>query len=528
MRGLKPIGRTYYARLLIPKDRQRDVGTAYGVKSGIVEERVRTTGTQDKREAIKRRDVVLAALTHEVNAKLTAAGLPPLHGEWKPDWLNEDVMISEAMEARQALRALSDVSDEKDEIDGWTSPRSREESNFRDLIIDRAAEMTEQGVSGVGEYVLRSIGVMTGTATPFSVVLDRWIKERRRDVSAAMVAMDNTSLRHFGNYLAISQGRGKPDDPVAFLRVQTIQQVPDVVTGEFSEWLTEQGLSPKTVSRIISPLKVLWDWAIHKKLIPRQNPWVGATSGLKKRAERERRAQAKKEREFHEAELIKLLTANPNEGHRGVWSWTAPLTDLMRIALLTGARENELCSLTVGRIVNRDGANGLLWGIEVTEEHAKTENSVRKVPLHPLLMPIIERRLRDAEATGEPDAVLFPECKPGGVGKKRGHVFSQRFTDLRRAVLGVESNGVVNFHSFRKSFGTFMRRAHLAGVSECQLSVAQKLLGHKPQTITEAVYMEDELQWAVCERAILGMVESGMPEGVREALGVTGEPVPGR
>lgn len=152
MRGLKPIGRTYYARLLIPKDRQRDVGTAYGVKSGIVEERVRTTGTQDKREAIKRRDVVLAALTHEVNAKLTAAGLPPLHGEWKPDWLNEDVMISEAMEARQALRALSDVSDEKDEIDGWTSPRSREESNFRDLIIDRAAEMTEQGVSGVGEY----------------------------------------------------------------------------------------------------------------------------------------------------------------------------------------------------------------------------------------------------------------------------------------------------------------------------------------------------------------------------------------
>ncbi|WP_243429558.1 hypothetical protein [Acetobacter sacchari] len=60
----------------------------------------------------------------------------------------------------------------------------------------------------------------------------------------------------------------------------------------------------------------------------------------------------------------------------------------------------------------------------------------------------------------------------------------------------------------------------MAGVPKCQLLVAQKLLDHKPQTIAEAVYMEDELQWAVCGCAILGVVESGMPEGVREALGV--------
>ena len=81
-----------------------------------------------------------------------------------------------------------------------------------------------------------------------------------------------------------------------------------------------------------------------------------------------------------------------------------------------------------------------------------------------------------------------------------------------------KSDGLVTFHSFRKCFGTFMRRAAVAGVSECQLSVAQKLMGHKPQTITETTYMEAEMPWKVYEAAILGMVDKGVPEGVREAL----------
>lgn len=132
------------------------------------------------------------------------------------------------------------------------------------------------------------------------------------------------------------------------------------------------------------------------------------------------------------------------------------------------------------------------------------------MPLHPLVRPIIERRLAAAIATGEPDASLFPDCPPGGPAGKRGYYFSKRFTEFRRDVLSKESDGLVSFHSFRKCFGTFMRRAAVAGVSECQLAVAQKLMGHKPQTITEITYMEAEMPWPVYEAAIKGMVEKGM------------------
>ncbi|WP_264813467.1 hypothetical protein, partial [Acetobacter oeni] len=45
-----------------------------------------------------------------------------------------------------------------------------------------------------------------------------------------------------------------------------------------------------------------------------------------------------------------------------------------------------------------------------------------------------------------------------------------------------------------------------------------KLMGHKPQTITESVYMEKELQWSVYERAIIGMVDKGDAGGREAAL----------
>ncbi|OUJ15560.1 tyrosine-type recombinase/integrase [Acetobacter sp. DsW_063] len=517
MHGLKrTVGGTWQARMHIPRDRRADVGKALGIASGTRQDMLGTLETRDLKTALRRRDKKLAEMRESVDRKLIGAGFKPLHEDWVSGWSREGSLTDEALEARRLIQTTSDKPDYHDDLYGPISPRDRLRDGMADFLEERAARLDSQGKDGAA-YAERYREIAEGDVTPFSAFLDRWIRERERDVSPSMVAMDLTTLRHFGTYLSSCQGLEKPADPVAFLRTQAVEDIPKAVLGEFGEWLADQDLSPKTVSRIISPLKVMWDWAIRHHLIDGLNPWLGATAGLKKRAERDGRTKIKG-REFSEGELIKLLTADPNEGHRGVWSWTAPLTDLMRIALLTGARENELCSLTVSRIVNRDGAHGSLWGIEVTEEHAKTDNSVRKVPLHPLLMPIIERRLRDAEATGEPDAVLFPECRPGGVGKKRGHVFSQRFTGLRRAVLGLESDGVVNFHSFRKSFGTFMRRAHLAGVTECQLSVAQKLIGHKPQTLTEAVYMEQELQWGIYERAIIGMVEKGMPEGVLATL----------
>ena len=68
MHGLKRTGGlTWSARLSIPRDRGADVGQAYGTKSGIKQEVIRSLGTRDKHEALRRRDKALAVLRAEVD-----------------------------------------------------------------------------------------------------------------------------------------------------------------------------------------------------------------------------------------------------------------------------------------------------------------------------------------------------------------------------------------------------------------------------------------------------------------------------
>lgn len=78
MHGLKLTGgKTYSARLSIPKDRWQDVGRVYRTKSGIKQEVIRSLQTRDAREAIRRRDKALAEMRAEVDHRLIQAGLKP-------------------------------------------------------------------------------------------------------------------------------------------------------------------------------------------------------------------------------------------------------------------------------------------------------------------------------------------------------------------------------------------------------------------------------------------------------------------
>ncbi|MFS8370445.1 tyrosine-type recombinase/integrase [Acetobacter indonesiensis] len=506
------------ARLSIPRDRWHDVGLAYQTKSGIRQEFLKSLQTHDKQEAIRRRGKALDALRNQVNGKLEAIGKKTLSGDWTPDWATPEKAVEAGLHYRQQIEQASDAYDPAEDYEACTvaegGPNSERE-HVRSVVTDLVLEAADKLPPAESQRYLKTVmGMVDGTHTPLGPLLDRWEAERNLTISKSSQAMDKTAIKQFATYVAEYDEERQGitvTNPVNHLRAKSIESLELRMLGGFSEWLLgTAGLHPKTTATRISSMKMLWQWCIRKHVIAGPNPWDGATSGLKQQAARQGNP---KRREFSEDELLALFAANPAERR---WAWGEAIRDLMRLALLTGARENELCSLTVDRIVQVNGAS--LLGIAVIEEDAKTVNSIRKIPVHPLIRPIIERRLAAAKATGQPDAPLFPECKPGGVGKKRSHYFAQRFTDFRREVLGDASDNVVTFHSFRKCFGTFMRRASVAGVSECQLSVAQKLMGHKPQTITESVYMEQDMPWPTYEAAILGMVDKGVPERVREAL----------
>ncbi|KXV74344.1 hypothetical protein AD953_12035 [Acetobacter malorum] len=510
------------ARLSIPRDRWHDVGKAYGTKSGIRQEFLKSLQTHDKQEAIRRRGPALDALRTQVNGRLEAIGKKPLSGDWVPDWATPEKAIEAGLRYRQQIEQASDDYDPAEGLNPGEAAEGAPESereHVRSVVTDLVLEASETLPSPADgtRYFKTVMGVVDGTTTPLGPLLDRWERERDHTISKASRAMDAATINHFAAYVAEHERQKlgiTVKDPMQHLRAKGLESLELRMLGGFTEWLLDSaGLTAKTVGSRVSPLKMFWEWCIRKHIISGPNPWDGATRGLKQQAARQDVGKPKI-RPFTEDELLVLLRADPDAGRR--WTWGQAIRDLMPLALLTGARQNELCSLTVDKVVQVPGAD--LLGIAVLDEEAKTPNSIRRVPLHPLVRPIIERRLAAAIATGEPDAPLFPECKPGGPQGKRGYYFSKRFTEFRRDVLGRASDGLVVFHSFRKCFGTYMRRAAVAGVSECQLSVAQKLMGHKPQTITETTYMEAEMPWPIYEAAILGMVDKGLPESVRVVL----------
>lgn len=117
----------------------------------------------------------------------------------------------------------------------------------------------------------------------------------------------------------------------------------------------------------------------------------------------------------------------------------------------------------------------------------------------------------------EPDAPLFPECPPGGADHKRGWTFSKHFLRYRHQIMGEEGNGT-DFHSTRRCFATFMETALANGAAACTELVCDHLIGHKSERLAANTYAAKRFDWSLYSEAILGMVDKGVPERVKEAL----------
>ena len=522
---------TWSVRFHVPRDRRSDVGKAYGTKSGYKAEVVKTLGTTDRKEALGRRPMALEAIRAEIDAKLQAVGLRPLHGEWKPDWAlawaDEGKITEEALAARRELSKASEREDEAEEVyirspDGTihtttmrTSPRDRKESQLRDILADRADALREAG-RPVAPYIDRFKPIAFGEATPIGEILDRWFRDIDGTVKNQTLMGHRLSFRLLGEYLfeqggeQFSVGAAEALDGDTFIRNVPIESVTRRLVGGFPEWLAQvKSLRAKTIQSRISPLKVFWEWSERKGYVSETNPWIGATIGLKKRAGREEQGEEHVS-SYPDDALMVLLKADPDEKRR--WKYGSAVFDLLRLGLLTGARQHELCSLTRERVLQPE-TDGGLWAIRITSEVAKTRNSLRLVPIHPLVLPVIARRL--AAAGLEKDAPLFPELPMGGPDGKRSWTFSKRFGDFRKDFLGKDDPH--NFHDLRGTFMTYFATAAAKGAVSCTSLMRDRLVGHVSQALGDNTYV-GQLDRRLYEQAILDAVAFGMPEAVREAV----------
>lgn len=488
------------ARLSIPRDRWEDVGQAFCTKSGIRQDFVKSLQTKDKQEAIKRRDAALAALRTQVNEKLAEIGKPPLGGAWESGLSVTDKAVQDGLSAKKQLDAASDDYDPLTDQHGDISENvpSTEKERLRFVLTNLAEEFSQTLSPASGsKYLSTFMGVADGTETPLQPLADRWLAEESRLVTNGLLNRHKRVLAVFWSYLA---SVGVP---------LVVQVVDRRQARRFREWLQGQGKEANTVNSYLSSLRTFWTWLEVAGEVSENNPWAGMSTGLKKLAKREARARGEK-RPFTEDELLLLLKGHPKSQERAQM-----IADMFRLGLLTGARQNELCSLTVGRVAVPDNPEEL-WGIKVTKEVSKTDNSVRTIPLHPLARVIVERRVQ-ACPVGQPDAPLFPECPPGGEDNKRGWTFSKDFLRYRKAVLGASGNGT-DFHSTRRCFSTFMEQAQARGVAACTPLVIDHLIGHKAERLAANTYAAKRFDWSLYSEAILGMVDKGVPESVLEAL----------
>ena len=141
----------------------------------------------------------------------------------------------------------------------------------------------------------------------------------------------------------------------------------------------------------------------------------------------------------------------------GFSKWGSRQGDLMRLALVTGCRVDEIGSLLLDDVA-QDGSSFSI-------RHGKTENAARIVPIvenaQRLLVERVTSGLQAQQQLAAGERRLFPDwpLKPT-TGKV--NAVSQWFTRYRRLTLGAETDGRLAFHSFRHTWRTVARRAGVA------------------------------------------------------------------
>lgn len=504
MANLLRRGHTWFARLHIPADRWADVGRALGAKSGVKRELVRTLGTNDYREALRRRDPALAAMREEIDQALRRARLRPLT-DWTVDWQRR------AVERREEMRQHGHKVVASFAVETPDGEVAFAEETADSFIADTIAEEAEEVGRRQGYTAARKFQqIALGRGLSIAQAAREWLAGEEGRVRGSTIALHMATLARFADYLSRQEGLAAEG---VGLEVVTRR-----MAGEFVECRAAEAAAA-TVKREASTFNGLWRWAIRRGHVE-ANPWSDQTASLQE-------PRGTRERGYTADELVKLLRAGQGElaPHRG--GYAATLWDVIRIALLTGGRLEEVLSLRVCDVIE----GGAAIAVAASERGGKTEAASRIIPLHAHAQRVVRARMANL---GDPEGAvpLFPEVPAQGPDGRRAKTIASRFTPIRRRILG--DSDEVDFHSLRRSFLTAAETAlHHGGRVTPELIAL--LAGHKRGGLAFDLYsdwsrlgrgrMAGRLgeRLGVLSAAVDDIVALGLPEAVRAALAETAD-----
>lgn len=326
----------------------------------------------------------------------------------------------------------------------WREMRAEEGDKYDHILTDQL-EAAER--AGYRKEVRRFADVVFHGRLPLDEALEQYLEDRQEGnplgldpLKSSTMADVRSSMKHLKKFMG---------DGVTLAEV-----TPSRAFKFLTEYLpVTAGVSPTTVDKHTTHLKGVWAWAITDRRILRgkggaaiPNPWVSEEQGVS----RKRTNKAKKTRKtdaFTADEVAKLFNAEAE--------WGTRKADILRLALVTGVRADEVASLELMH-VEPDGS-----GFTIPE--GKTPNARRFIPLVDDAQRLLAERVEVvANAQGDTpreEQRLFPEW-PQRPSNGKASAVSQWFTRFRREVLGAETtDGRLVMHSFRHTWATLAKQA---------------------------------------------------------------------
>jgi integrase len=382
-------------------------------------EYVKSLKTRDLQQAADLKHAYVAALKRKVEALKLGGGPDPL---------------AEIYDRAAALQTATITT---------THPEGAE-SVRSDLAAEEAEGVEEKYGGAIASSFFR---IATGQGTAVRGLLDTWLSETAGAITEQTVSHHRVAVRAFLTWA----GEGV-----------LVEDVNRKTAGAFVSHLLkpESGLSPKTIKRYLSSLSSLWGWLEARGHGAQDNPWL--RQGVAKKA---RRGQAAPRKQWTDEALIKVLNGTYTP------QYTVTLHDLVRLALVTGARIEELCALQTTDVHHRDDG----WWISIGQ--GKTEAAVREVPLHDSAAHVVEQRRKTKPG------FLFDELMPGPYGKRSSYA-SKAFGRYTMK-LGLDAERQV-FHALRNTFVEAMEEAEIVE------STVKLILGHKRASLTYGHYSKGE------------------------------------
>lgn len=181
----------------------------------------------------------------------------------------------------------------------------------------------------------------------------------------------------------------------------------------------------------------------------------------------------KRRESFEESDLLAILDApGPRAGVKLRYS-KQTLIEVFSLAVLTGARPDEVCSLSLGDVRKIEG------GYSFNFSETKTKDDRRIPVVHPIAVAIVKRRIGDRKESG---LQLFAEFRPKGKGTNLYELVGRALSRHLDRATGLPAEAVP--YAARHTFATWVSN-DMSGITDHAL---KRYIGHKPEGMTDKFY----------------------------------------